>query len=395
MKRKADTLEADAGYRPDYARDKVEDEAEQDLAVPAVRYEISSYGIDFDVKGLVERLRDDKVFVPEFQRSFVWSLPDSSRFIESLLLGLPVPGIFLAKEADSQKLFVIDGQQRLKSLLYFYDGVFNPDPARRSQRVFKLTNVQRSYEGKGYQDLDERSRQVLDDSVLHATVVKQDSPRDDDTSIYHVYERLNSGGRRLHPQEIRTAIFYGPLIDAVKEANGHPSWRHLFGARSVRLKDEEMILRFLALYTSASTYERPMEEFLSKFAKKNRAFRASHLPVSLDLFRRSTDTILDALGDKAFRPGRNFNAAVFDSVTFGIAKLLASGRKVSSTTMKRAFRGLIKNKGLLTPHVIHVSGRARAVRSDAVDRAAECVGFGVIAGSPRPAHQSLTGSLRQ
>jgi len=114
-----------------------------DVAVPAVRYEISSYGIDFDVKGLVERLRQDKVYVPEFQRSFVWRLPDSSRFIESLLLGLPVPGIFLAKDPDSQKLFVIDGQQRLKSLQYSYDGVFRPDPGRRFQRTFRLTHVQK------------------------------------------------------------------------------------------------------------------------------------------------------------------------------------------------------------------------------------------------------------
>ena len=64
----------------------------------------------------------------------------------------------------------------------------------------------------------------------------------------------------------------------------------------------------------------------------------------MDLFRQSTDTILENLGDKAFRPGRNFNAAVFDSVTFGVAKLLAAGRKVSSTSMKRAFRDLMSNK---------------------------------------------------
>jgi uncharacterized protein with ParB-like and HNH nuclease domain len=344
MTRKNAAPPTEASYRTDYAPDEVLDEAEEDPTVPPVRYEISSYGIDFDVKGLVNRLRDAKVLVPEFQRSFVWTMPDSSRFIESLLLGLPVPGIFLAKESDSQKLFVIDGQQRLKSLLYFYEGVFNPDPSRKSQRVFKLTNVQRPYEGKAYQDLDERSRQVLDDSVLHATVVKQDSPRDDDTSIYHVYERLNSGGRRLHPQEIRTAIFHGPLIDAIKDVNRHPSWRQLFGKKSARLKDEEMILRFLALYTTRSTYERPMEEFLSKFSKKNRRLQASQLLESLELFRGSTDAILELLGAKAFRPGRNFNAAVFDSITFGMAKLIASGRKKSKTSIQRAFRKLMNSR---------------------------------------------------
>ncbi|MGB7761509.1 MAG: DUF262 domain-containing protein [Bryobacteraceae bacterium] len=130
MKKKIDLEPAEPDYVEDYSADDVQDDADADAAVPAVRYEISSYGIDFDVKGLVERLKQEKVYVPEFQRSFVWRLPDSSRFIESLLLGLPVPGIFLAKDPDSQKLFVIDGQQRLKSLQYFYAGVFRPDPTR-------------------------------------------------------------------------------------------------------------------------------------------------------------------------------------------------------------------------------------------------------------------------
>lgn len=328
-------------YVEDYEDDAVVDEAAHDEAVAPVRYEISSYGIDFDVRGLVDRMREEKVFVPEFQRSFVWRLPDSSRFIESLLLGLPVPGIFLAKEPDSQKMFVIDGQQRLRSLQFFYDGVFKPDPSRGSQRVFRLTNVQESYNGLRYTDLDERSRQILDDSVIHATVVKQDSPRDDDTSIYHVYERLNSGGRRLHPQEIRTAIYHGPLIEAIKQANKLPSWRQLFGPTSARLKDEEMILRFMALHEDLETYERPMEEFLSRYARVNRNRRQVDLGELVQLFTRSMDTILTSLGEPAFRPERNFNAAVFDSVSLGIASAIETGTISRPTAIKRAFTKLL------------------------------------------------------
>lgn len=94
MKKKTAEVQTELEYIEDYSRDSIVDESDKDVTVAPVRYEISSYGIDFDVKGLVERLRQDKVFVPEFQRSFVWRLPDSSRFIESLLLGLPVPGNF-------------------------------------------------------------------------------------------------------------------------------------------------------------------------------------------------------------------------------------------------------------------------------------------------------------
>ena len=78
----------------------------------------------------MQRIREDKVKVPEFQRSFVWSLRDASRFIESLLLGLPVPGVFLAKDAETKKLLVIDGQQRLRSLQFYYDGFFTPKSTR-------------------------------------------------------------------------------------------------------------------------------------------------------------------------------------------------------------------------------------------------------------------------
>ena len=63
----------------------------------AARYDITSFGADFDVDGLVKRLRTEEIFVPSFQREYVWTINDASRFIESLLLGLPVPGIFLAR----------------------------------------------------------------------------------------------------------------------------------------------------------------------------------------------------------------------------------------------------------------------------------------------------------
>lgn len=97
-----------------------EEEAEMGAAV---RYLISSYGADYPVDGLVQRIQREDIYVPPFQRNFVWSHAQASRFVESMLLGLPVPGIFLFKEPDTQKLLVVDGQQRLRSLQWFYEGV--------------------------------------------------------------------------------------------------------------------------------------------------------------------------------------------------------------------------------------------------------------------------------
>jgi hypothetical protein len=320
--------------------DNVEDQI--DDAVPTLRYDITSYGIDFDVKGLVTRLQEDKVFIPGFQRSFVWRLPDASRFIESLLLGLPVPGIFLAKDPDTSKLLVIDGQQRLKSLQFFYSGDFNPDPELQTRRVFRLSKVQSSFEGKTYTNLDERDRQTLDDSVIHATIIKQDSPSDDDTSIYHVYERLNSGGRRLTPQEIRSAIYHGQLIDQVKTWNDGAEWRQLFGKKSARLKDQEMILRFMAFVQEPQKYKRPMAEFINEFTMRNRNPGPQFLKGLGQLFQQTMVTLLKAIGPTAFRPERNFNAAVFDSVAVGLARRLTKlSQPPSPAALKAAYESFV------------------------------------------------------
>jgi len=95
----------------------VEDESTDEI-VP-YKYSITSYGADYPVDSLVSRLERDVIFIPSFQRSYVWSLNQASRFIESLLLGLPVPGVFFSKETETGKLLIIDGQQRLRTLQYF------------------------------------------------------------------------------------------------------------------------------------------------------------------------------------------------------------------------------------------------------------------------------------
>src|SRR5262249_4701723 len=91
--------------------DKVQDEAASDDTVPPVRYEVASFGIDYDVEGIVRRLQRGDMVIPSFQRTYIWKLTEASRFIESLLLGLPIPGVFLAEEPETNRLLVIDGQQ--------------------------------------------------------------------------------------------------------------------------------------------------------------------------------------------------------------------------------------------------------------------------------------------
>ncbi|MEQ1557838.1 MAG: DUF262 domain-containing protein [Methyloglobulus sp.] len=298
----------------------VEDEAVEDELEPISRYDITSYGIDFDVEGLVKRIRRGDIFIPPFQRNFVWKLPESSRFIESLLLGLPVPGIFLAQEADTGKMLVIDGQQRLLSLLYFFNGVFNPVEGETRQRVFRLSKVQPQFENNTFEALESKDRINLENCVIHATVVKQDAPADDDTSIYHIFERLNSGGRKLSPQEIRTAVYHGNLINKVSELNSHDSWRNIYGRVNERMKDQELIIRYFAMLDDYVKYEPPMKEFLSKFVKKHRYDKTNRIDEYTVYFKQCCDIFLDSINSRPFRRVAAINVAFYEAVMVALTE---------------------------------------------------------------------------
>lgn len=267
------------------------------------------------VDGLVRRVNDGSIKIPDFQREYVWDLKDASRFIESLLLGLPVPGIFLAEEKESQKRMVIDGQQRLRTLQYFYDGTFK-------KKEFKLIGVQPEFVGLTYKSLKEEDKRKLDDSIIHATIIKQDQPSEDNSSIYLIFERLNTGGALLKPQEIRDCIYEGPFQKALEELNKNKDWRSLLINDSLKKhkRDEELILRFLALYYDLKNYKKPMEGFLNKFMSSNRNLNRFSIEKISAAFDQTIGFINTHIGERAFRPKKAISAAVFDAVMVGIAK---------------------------------------------------------------------------
>lgn len=316
-------------------------------AVAPVSYQVTSYGSDPEVEGLVTRMRRRDIIVPPFQRDYVWRQPEASRFIESLLLGLPVPGIFFAVDLLTNKQLVIDGQQRLKSLLFFYDGFFNPKPDDQTKRVFALTKVQPHLEGRTYKTLDESDRIRLDTSIIHATIVKQLAPPDSDTSLYHIFERLNSGGRRLTPQEMRLALYHGPLIECLKDLNTYPAWRQVFGPVSPRLKDHELILRFFAFREFRSEYTRPMSEFLNKAAARLRTANTERLGGLGAQFKQATDYFVAAIGEKPFRIARTINVAVFDSCMVGLVERLLRAPPPDHTRLRNAYARLMQEPAYL------------------------------------------------
>ena len=301
------------------------------------RYSISSYGADYPIDSLVKRLRDGSIYVPSFQRGFVWDLKDASRFVESLLLGLPVPSIFLSKEADSGKLLVVDGQQRLSSLRYFYDGVREP-----TRVAFSLRGVDKSFEGKTYKTLRDEDRRRLDDAILHATVFKQDEPTDDESGVYQVFERLNSGGKKLTPHEIRSAVFHsGPMRQLLQDLNKDEQWRQIYGPKDPRMRDQELILRFLAFYYDMDNYKSPLVFFLNRFMKKHKDLAPGLGAQMRTIFAGTVEAIFRAVGREAFRPSRALNAAVFDSVMVGLARRLSVSPVPDHNQLKKAYTDLV------------------------------------------------------
>ena len=325
-----------------------EDINERDEVVP-LHYGISSYGADFPVDGLVKRIDNGDIVVPTFdpdigesetglvgfQREFVWAKSQSDKFVESLLLGFPVPGIFLVQGIDGIYL-VLDGQQRLRTLHAFYRGLLG-------EKAFKLESVQDNFRGLAYDDLDNDARRRLDNSIIHATIVRQETPSEDQSGIYKIFERLNTGGTLLQPQEIRVALFNGPLVRLLRDLNENEHWRAMCGNRSRRLKDQELILRFFAFRARSDTYAAPMKEFLNKYAGWNRALDHESAETLGDAFAATASQIDGSIGPSAFRPVSAVNAAVVDSLMTVVSEGLRDGTLLSESQLDRAYRDLISD----------------------------------------------------
>lgn len=315
--------------------DKTEDEAID------FRYQITSYGTDYPVDALVKRIKAGVIFVPKFQRQYVWKIDEASKFIESLILGLPVPGIFLSKESDTNKLLIVDGQQRLLTLFKFYQNEFDDDE-------FRLKGVQKDLLGKRYKDLAPADQIRLDDSVIHAIIVRQDEPDDNESSVYQIFERLNSGGRPLSPQEIRACIYYGGYNELLSRLAQTPNWRSIIGQKhNERLKEEELILRFFSLFYDLKYYQKPLKDFLNKRMAANREFELHEETEMEEVFDKTVSIILNSIGSRAFRLKGGIHTAIFDSVMVAIAKLVESGVSIEPHKIRDRYIQLIQDREFL------------------------------------------------
>ena len=259
-------------------------------------------------------------------------------------MDLPVPGIFLYKESLEQRHMVVDGQQRLLTIKSFHDGTFN-------NRRFELVGVSEEFTGKGYGDLSEGDRRLLDDSIIHATIFRQNAPDNGTSSVFAVFERLNTRGAALSPQEIRACLHRGRLNDLPGEPAEDPNWKLLHDSGEERRRDEESILGFLALFCNLEEYELPMKRFPNSFMEKNANPDPDPLLEYSRTFKTTVETTVEVPGRESLRPERSLNASVVDAVLVGLAHGLNEGGMSDPGSLKAVHGKLLdrlRDEGLYT-----------------------------------------------
>ena len=296
--------------------DSLETSQEEDES-PYVTYDIATYPSDLTLSVIKDMWDDGELEVPKFQRSFVWTIKQSSQLVESFLLGLPVPQVFFYID-DEHKNLIIDGQQRIRSIIYFLSGYFGDENEQGRRQVFRLTGLddRSPYHKKTFNDLDASDQRKLKNAVLRAVNIRQLTPTKDSTSAYHIFERLNTGGTPLKPQEIRNCVFHGDIVDKLSELNRTKSWRLILGKSQPDKyqKDIELILRCFAIGYFHEHYDKPMKEFLNQIMKKNRSGKTKEFASFEKRFSDTCDSIIEKLGEKPFHIRGPINLAALDSV---------------------------------------------------------------------------------
>lgn len=324
---------------------ELEEDEEDDL--PVREYEITASPNDFNVLTIFNFIESGAVKIPGFQRNYVWDIKRASKLIESLIIGLPIPQIFLYEESKNTFL-VIDGQQRLMSVYYFLKGVFpRKEKIAELRKIFEehasippdvladdayfskfnlhfqesLPNRKNRLHGLNYSTLGD-DQLSLNLRPIRNIIIRQNVPDPEaedvaSSSMYEIFNRLNSGGINLTPQEIRMSLYHSRFYDMLYRLNVDPRWRGILGIEEpdLHVKDVEIILRAFAMLFDGESYTPSMARFLNSFSRKSRKFDDETLSYLERLFRNFLRTY-DHLVKRPFhgRKTSKFNISTFEAV---------------------------------------------------------------------------------
>lgn len=300
---------------------------EEDEESDSYKFDIVTKGKTPNIKSLRLDWEDKTLQIPKYQRNFVWTLKQASLFIESLMLKLPIPTLmFIADETNN---LIIDGQQRIKSILYFIGAIKPEDISDKEQKFinFRLQGLPKDspWENKSFSDFSPKDKKQFLDTDLNITYITLKN-HDDPRAIFYIFERLNKNGTILTPQEIRNCIYSGSFNDFITKLNDYPNWRKFLtnDSDTYRQKDVELILRFFALHDNLDNYKKGMKDFLSEYMSKPniRNMNNDEINQKKILFKSTVDAVLLYLGETPFHIKNGLNSAVLDSVMIAFSRNL-------------------------------------------------------------------------
>lgn len=281
------------------------------------------------------------VIDPKFQRDIVWKDTQQTRFIDSLTKQLPIPSMCIGLDYKTNKRFVIDGLQRICSIIKF---LTNDD-----WKMSKLDDIDDKISGKTVAEVKEHHEDLyerVENLTIPITVIRYNAGKKNHNKyLFTIFHRLNTGGTRLSNQEIRNSIYHGKLNDLLKNLVQYPNWRRLFaleGDKSYRFTYEELILRFFAFYDYVEQenykYQGRLTKFLNDYMDDNQDPRDADLDKKEKIFTRTVDIAYNQLSQNKLLG--KVSKVVMEGVLVGIAKNVETVENLSSQEFKERYEQL-------------------------------------------------------
>lgn len=274
-------------------------------------------------------LRENIQLNPRFQRRDGWDITRKSRFIESLILGLPIPQIILAAQRERGKFIVLDGKHRLLTILQFYGDSATPNNAFALKKLEFITDMN----GKSYEDLRsniflKKELDALDNQTIRIIVLRNVN---NENLLYKIFMRLNVQSSFLSTQELRQALHPGDFINFLDDHSiKSESLKKIFKSPNpdFRMRDVELLLRYLGFHFFIAEYRGNLKVFLDMTCQKmNEDWKQKHNDIqnAVDKFEKAVQTTINIFGEKNFARmwledkntyKINLNIAILDVMVF-------------------------------------------------------------------------------
>jgi hypothetical protein len=267
----------------------------------------------------LKRMYDNKQLniQPDFQRDIVWSNPEQTRFIDSLVKQLPIPSMCISLDYKTNERLVIDGLQRIYSIIEFL--------SEDDWKLSDLEDIDLKISGKTAGNIRTKHPDIYDrveNLTIPITVLRCDYSKKSHLSyLFTIFHRLNTGGNKLNNQEIRNCIYSGSFNDFLKSSVHYANFISLMDIKSnrtYRFAYEEMLLRFFAFYDRLSSYNGKLAKFLNDYINDNRKIKASDLALKRHIYERTIDLIYLKLFNSKHIP--NYSKALMEGLLLGVAK---------------------------------------------------------------------------